>query len=889
MRYLNYVNAKVSFQMDLGQLVSSELFEQKTHNDLIDTLRAHKSDKFDELYKARLNKAQYFALDQDEVNDILEDLVAIKEEDKRYQLLDNFYEFLVKEYPTVYYWIQYLDFAILHKNKEDFQEIIIGALNDTVYDFDGSHKIWERVLRFFGDLFQETDDPKDLERLWMLYLKRISIPHRYLQDSYNQTSQFVTSHFAEDYNEYMGLALKVFHKTESKMIYYEKYELKLSEQFQMPSFWSNYIKDVARYSTDIKQFSSIFYRSLLAADENWMSVWISYIYNLYSKENNEVYLLDVLGKFVKAFPGYSLSYAEAVRNSHLFEKAVYYNTILSRLDYLDLMKNNDYNDWKVLALAMLKYEPSDKLVEKYFRFALKNNDTFHTVEKVCIAIYEQQNRIKDADKRLKEFCREFPTEFEVWSYSLEFYKRNRYDYNLISKVFKDALKYAFDMNSPDKLIQEQLEYEQVYGDRVSHTTALIKADDIMRQIIEQSLYQEELPEEIEVKEQNTKKRKLEDNDSPDLNKKAKAHVEPVRNREELSVKVTNLPSDIKELILEQFFSDCGEIKDIIIYLVEDRFEAVIEFAFKQSILTALTKSHKKIGNEEIIVKQLHNSIIWVTNFPPHMNEKGLKSLFSEVGNVISVRFPTQKSNKVRRFCYIEFSESELTNAAILKLNGKVLSEDGKDYKLVVKHSDNLAPKKSPLFKREVYISNLDFKVTKEQVSTFFSQFGKVEDVVMPLKENMRSKGYSNGGFGFVVFQSEPAAVQALAKNGCKFEGRTINIQPSKASKPENINTFDKATSIVVTGFEPTTTKDQIQHFLSKQLAQPYAKMLHLPEKLSIVLQFDSVDNSGKASLHLSTLKFYGSDLKVSSINEFTNPSTTQKRPALFVPMSVIRR
>lgn len=175
--------------------------------------------------------------------------------------------------------------------------------------------------------------------------------------------------------------------------------------------------------------------------------------------------------------------------------------------------------------------------------------------------------------------------------------------------------------------------------------------------------------------------------------KNKVAVDPIRNREELSVKVTNLPDNITEQTLAQFFSDCGEVKDIIIYLVLNKYESVIEFGSKQCILAALTKSHKRIDDKEIIVQQLHNSIIWVTNFPPNMNEQNLRDLFSESGNIISLRFPTQKTNKVRRFCYIEFSESELTNIAITKFNGKVLTENGKEYKLVVKHSDNQASKK----------------------------------------------------------------------------------------------------------------------------------------------------------------------------------------------------
>jgi len=85
-------------------------------------------------------------------------------------------------------------------------------------------------------------------------------------------------------------------------------------------------------------------------------------------------------------------------------------------------------------------------------------------------------------------------------------------------------------------------------------------------------------------------------------------------------------------------------------------------------------------------------------------------------------------------------------------------------------------------KYSVFVGNLPFSTTEEQLSALFAECGTVTEVAIPKTENGKPKG-----FGFVSF-GEPAqvaiAVQLL--DGKIVEGRQINVSPARNEKKENL-------------------------------------------------------------------------------------------------------
>jgi RNA recognition motif-containing protein len=86
----------------------------------------------------------------------------------------------------------------------------------------------------------------------------------------------------------------------------------------------------------------------------------------------------------------------------------------------------------------------------------------------------------------------------------------------------------------------------------------------------------------------------------------------------------------------------------------------------------------------------------------------------------------------------------------------------------------------------VFVGNLSFATTPEEVQTLFSEAGTVEEVFLPTDRNTgRAKG-----FAFVKFSSAAEAATAIETlNGVELDGRPIRVNeatepPSRSPAPD---------------------------------------------------------------------------------------------------------
>lgn len=75
--------------------------------------------------------------------------------------------------------------------------------------------------------------------------------------------------------------------------------------------------------------------------------------------------------------------------------------------------------------------------------------------------------------------------------------------------------------------------------------------------------------------------------------------------------------------------------------------------------------------------------------------------------------------------------------------------------------------------KKIYIKNLTFTTTEEQLQEKCSEFGTVTDVrIIKDRDTSRSRG-----FGFVTFSEESASNNAIqALNGFNFYGRDLKVE-----------------------------------------------------------------------------------------------------------------
>lgn len=77
--------------------------------------------------------------------------------------------------------------------------------------------------------------------------------------------------------------------------------------------------------------------------------------------------------------------------------------------------------------------------------------------------------------------------------------------------------------------------------------------------------------------------------------------------------------------------------------------------------------------------------------------------------------------------------------------------------------------------KKVYVGNLSFNATEQQVRDMFAEFGTVESVAMI---NDRDTGRFRG-FAFVEMEASAANAAIQALNGKEVDGRTLNVNEAK--------------------------------------------------------------------------------------------------------------
>ena len=76
---------------------------------------------------------------------------------------------------------------------------------------------------------------------------------------------------------------------------------------------------------------------------------------------------------------------------------------------------------------------------------------------------------------------------------------------------------------------------------------------------------------------------------------------------------------------------------------------------------------------------------------------------------------------------------------------------------------------------KLYVGNVDYQTSEEELAELFSQFGDIELVNIPIH---RYTGKTRG-FGFVTFIHSDHAEQAIQLNGYEFRGRQIQVSFAK--------------------------------------------------------------------------------------------------------------
>ena len=78
--------------------------------------------------------------------------------------------------------------------------------------------------------------------------------------------------------------------------------------------------------------------------------------------------------------------------------------------------------------------------------------------------------------------------------------------------------------------------------------------------------------------------------------------------------------------------------------------------------------------------------------------------------------------------------------------------------------------------KNIFVGNLNFNTSEEQLRTLFATYGQVDRVsILTDRDTGRSRG-----FGFVEMTNEAEAEKAIAAlNGANLDGRTLNVNEAR--------------------------------------------------------------------------------------------------------------
>lgn len=82
--------------------------------------------------------------------------------------------------------------------------------------------------------------------------------------------------------------------------------------------------------------------------------------------------------------------------------------------------------------------------------------------------------------------------------------------------------------------------------------------------------------------------------------------------------------------------------------------------------------------------------------------------------------------------------------------------------------------------KKLFVGNLEWSATEEQLQSMFAEYGQIEEaVIIKDKFSGRSKG-----FGFVTYANDEDADKAIAElDGKELNGRPISVNEARPPKP----------------------------------------------------------------------------------------------------------
>lgn len=266
-------------------------------------------------------------------------------------------------------------------------------------------------------------------------------------------------------------------------------------------------------------------------------------------------------------------------------------------------------------------------------------------------------------------------------------------------------------------------------------------------------------------------------------------------------------------------------------LTTSQFEQVSKakkFAIEQSMKSIMTKQivqQQQQSNQQTKSLQRHQALVlmcrvYVGSISFEVREEMIKNAFSPYGTIKSISMSwDQVTGKHKGFAFVEYELPEAAQLALEYLNGLQLGSR----QIRVGRPSNM-PQAKPVIEQiqeeckqnnRIYVSNVHPDLNSQEVSELFEPFGKVRVCKLALTPDVSPPQHR--GSGFIEFETEAAATEALTMNNFDLGGTTLHV--CRATTPaENVSiygTLEHAGSSAPTNPVSSTAEEDIQDQLEQ--------------------------------------------------------------------------
>lgn len=777
------------------------------------------------------------------------------------------------------------------------------------YNIPESHILWNQYRDF---LLLELEMPSKkaaaISNIKRLYQQRLEIPHKTLEDTFSSYSTFISSYDNANYENVLVPANKVYQQTHQVLALRDSWELALAEARSLDNYAAYIFWEITRPKKQQEpHLVAALYERAIIDFPLIAEIWDDYLYYVAEKLGTDALVCNIINRSLLACPHSGILWAHKLRfslQSNADEDQLF--DLKETFDNIKVFREPEkYTDWKAFATEWICH--LGKTVEK----DVESLD-IKVIESVLGDCEDALDRIQNEGKgdvnfdlevvimeifrnlsygdRWSDLKKTRGNQANYWIQRVDWELRSStVDHEKVRGILLEAVS-RVKLDWSEKVHEKNIQFERLYGTASGIQQALAKSR--IQSKIAQSRRQEQYQtHEVAVPEQPSSKRshdELEEDSTtapvteaarPESKTAKLQHQQKSRDREHNTVVVSGFAESTTDADLQKFFKACGEV--VSINIGENRV-ATLEFADNISALSALTRDMKKIKGNEISVKSGQSTTLYVTNFPPEYTEDNIRKLFSQYGQILSIRFPSLKFNAHRRFCYVQFASNESASTAAASLNG----EQAGDFTLQVLISDpsKKSSRQGALYEdREVFVKGLDFNsVDENELRSVLGLYGKIERVRLPLSRSNEKQGRLHDGFGFVVFSTASEA-EAASKSldGTKLASRTLHVSlaskrnngPKTRSKlvldgstsetspgAANIN----ARTLTISNLTDTINDSQLKTIFEKY--GPLKQILLRPDLNGAKVEYLNVADAGKAELALQGQVIAGKAIRIGGSN-----------------------